>query len=126
MVRLAEREGQLALYESVHFRGHWDADGTRMIAAIRSVVGGEAMTVRRLPWWALRLLAPVVSLVREMVEVRYLWQAPFELDNARLLRLLGDEPHTPFEAAMAQALAGIGCTKENGKKIILDAAAALG
>ena len=112
MVRLAEQERRLGVFESVHFRGHWDADGTQMVAAIRRVAG--AMALRRLPWWAISLLSPLVPLFREMAEMRYLWREPFELDNAKLLRLLGSETHTPWDQAVAGALAGL-----DDKKIML-------
>jgi nucleoside-diphosphate-sugar epimerase len=111
MVRLAEQERRLGVFESVHFRGHWDADGTGMVAAIRRVAGGDAMAVRRFAWWALVLLSPFVALFREMAEVRYLWREPFELDNAKLLRLLDTETHTPLDEAVARTLDGLGCTK---------------
>ncbi|MES2318625.1 MAG: NAD-dependent epimerase/dehydratase family protein [Pseudomonadota bacterium] len=104
MVRLAEQEARLAPFESFHFAGHWDADGSAMVAAIRRAAGKPALPVRRLPWWALRLLAPVVPLFREMAEMRYLWQLPFRLDNAKLLRFLGSETHTPLDQAVGAAL----------------------
>ncbi|MES2016077.1 MAG: NAD(P)H-binding protein [Pseudomonadota bacterium] len=107
MVNLVEQEARLGVYESFHFGGHWDADGTRMVAAIRSAAGKPALPVRRLPWWALRLLAPVVPLFREMAEMRYLWQQPFALDNARLLRFLGGETHTPLDVAVGAALGSV-------------------
>jgi nucleoside-diphosphate-sugar epimerase len=103
MVRLVQQERQLDVFESVHFRGHWDADGTEMVAAIRQAAG-RAVTVRRLPWWVLRLLSPLVPLFREMSEMRYLWRASFELDNAKLLRLLGSETHTPLALAVAASM----------------------
>jgi hypothetical protein len=31
------------------------------------------------------------------------------LDNARLLAVLGAEPHTPIDQALAATLAGLGC-----------------
>lgn len=120
MVRLAGQEAQLAPFESVHFRGHWDADGAQMIGAIRRVAGGAAMTVRQLPWWALRLAAPLVPVFGEMAEMRYLWREPFELDNSKLLGLLGSETHTPLERAVRAALAGMGCTDRDAKKIMLE------
>jgi nucleoside-diphosphate-sugar epimerase len=107
MVRLAEQEARLGVFESFHFGGHWDPDGTRMVEAIRRVVGKPALPVRRLPWWALRLLSPFVAQFREISEMRYLWQQPFELDNARLLRFLGSETHTPLDEAVGAALRGI-------------------
>ncbi len=108
MVRLVEQEARLGPFECFHFRGHWDFDGAQMVDAIRRAAGNPQVAVRRLPWWALRLLAPFVAMFGEMVEMRYLWQKPFELDNARLLRFLGSETHTPLDQAVSAALAGMG------------------
>lgn len=109
MLRLAEQEARLGVFEIFHFGGHWDQDGTRMVQAIRRAAGKPAMAVRRLPWWALRLLSPLVPVFREMGEMRYLWQQPFALDNAKLLRFLGSETHTPLDEAVGAALRGMGC-----------------
>ena len=106
MVRLVEQDARLDTFETFHFAGHWDGDGMRMVEAIRRAAGQPALPVRRLPWWALRLLSPCVPLFREMVEMRYLWRQPFELDNAKLLRFLGSETHTPLDEAVGAALAG--------------------
>jgi len=62
--------------------------------------------VRKLPWAALWLLSPFVAVFREMLEVRYLWREAFELDNTRLVRLLGSETHTPLDQAVKSALRG--------------------
>jgi hypothetical protein len=43
-----------------------------------------------------------------LVEMRYLWQTPHQLDNTRLLELLGTEPHTPLKTAAATALRDLG------------------
>ena len=43
------------------------------------MAGQPDLPLRRLPWWALRLVAPVVPLLRELVEMRYLWQQPLRL-----------------------------------------------
>lgn len=109
MVRLAEQEARLGVFESFHFGGHWDADGAQMVAAIGRAARNPAMAVRRLPWWALRLAAPFVAIFREMGEMRYLWQQPFRLDNRKLLRFLGSETHTPLDTAVRASLAGLGC-----------------
>ena len=111
MVRLAGlgQQGRLAAFECVHFRGHWDGDGTQMVAAIRGAAGGQAVTVRSMPWWAMKLASPFMPLFREMNEMRYLWRSPFELDNTALVRLLGSEPHTPLAQAVQAALTGMGC-----------------
>lgn len=108
MVRLAEQEARLGRFECFHFRGHWDADGSRMVQAIGRVSGTARLKVKPLPWAALWLLSPLVAMFREMLEMRYLWREPFELDNTRLLQFLGSETHTPLDAAVAAALQGAG------------------
>ncbi|MES2130227.1 MAG: NAD(P)H-binding protein [Pseudomonadota bacterium] len=102
MAQLADREAQLGQFETFHFRGVWDADGTRMTGAIGA-------RVRAFPWFVVRLLAPFKTLFREMAEMRYLWQQPFELDNARLVAFLGVEPHTSLDVAVRNTLTGLGC-----------------
>ncbi len=109
MVRLLEREATLDDYACFHFRGHWDSDGTQMIAALKRGAGDPELTVRRLPWVVLWLLSPFVAMFREMAEMRYLWEQPFELDNRKLVRFLGNETHTPLVEALGVTLEGLGC-----------------
>lgn len=109
MVRLLECEERLAPFDSVHFRGHWDADGRQMVDALRRASGNPDLKAGRLPWALLRLASPFVAVFREMREVRYLWSEAFELDNAKLLRLLGSETHTPLDEAVRATLLGLGC-----------------
>jgi nucleoside-diphosphate-sugar epimerase len=104
---LLEHEAALGKFETFHFRGHWDADGSEMVAAIRRVAGAQ-VKVRKLPWSLLWLATPFVLFVREMMEMRYLWRESFALDNTRLRALLGEEPHTPIDVAVRATLAGIG------------------
>ena len=109
MVQLVERESQLATFETFHFAGHWDADGSRMLEAIRAAAGNSRIKVHAFPWPAVIALAPFVTLFREMLEMRYLWREPLQLNNQRLISVLGREPHTPLEEAVRTALVGLGC-----------------
>jgi nucleoside-diphosphate-sugar epimerase len=109
MVRLLEQEARLAPFDCFHMRGHWDADGTALMAAVRRVSGQPALRIKSVPWMVMRLLAPFWGLMRELVEVRYLWEEPFKLDNAKLVSFLGAEVRTPFDEALAATLAGMGC-----------------
>lgn len=108
MVRLVERDG-LDAFATFHMEGHWDADGTRMIDAIRRALGDPTTRVARMPWRMMRLAAPFVPLLRELLEMKYLWDQPVRLRNDRLLAMLGSEPHTPRDEAVRQTLAGMGC-----------------
>jgi nucleoside-diphosphate-sugar epimerase len=111
MVRLAEQEPRLASFETFHFRGHWDADGSAMAQTVAATVRatGGTVAIKGFPWLALRLLAPFVTTFSEMFEMRYLWREGFALDNAKLLALLGHETHTPLAEAVARTLDGLGC-----------------
>ncbi|RBC16483.1 epimerase, partial [Xanthomonas oryzae pv. oryzae] len=60
-------------------------------------------------WWAIPLVSPVVPLARALREVRQLWSNPLRLRNTRLLEILGEEPHTPPDAAVEATLTGSGC-----------------
>ncbi|HEY4988011.1 MAG TPA: SDR family oxidoreductase [Bradyrhizobium sp.] len=106
MVQLIEREDRLATFDTFHMKGHWFARGDEIVDAIRRVVGRQA-PMSRLPWWAIRVASPVVPLFREMSEMRYLWGSPFELDNAKLVSVLGTEPHTPTDDAIRATLKGL-------------------
>lgn len=107
VAQLVAHEEHLAAFETFHFAGHWDADGTAMIGAIRKAVNQPKLPVRGFPWAVLVLLSPFKTLFREMREMRYLWQQPLRLDNTRLLAHLGAEPHTPLELAVRRTLDGL-------------------
>lgn len=109
MIRLLEKPEALETFSVFHMLGHWDADGTRMIEAIRKAVGNPRIRLRPLPWGLMRLLSPFAPLFRELVEMRYLWTTPVRMGNARLTRVLGAEPHTPLDTAVRDTLIGLGC-----------------
>lgn len=108
MLRLIERDDQLAPFAVFHMEGHWDADGTGMIGAIRRAAGKPGLKAGAFPWWLIALASPVVPLFQEMREMRYLWQVPLHMGNARLKAVLGEEPHTPLDEAVRTTLRGLG------------------
>lgn len=117
MVELLERRTTLDAFESFHMAGHMDADGTRMSCAIQRVVyqhTGMEPRVTAFPWWLLKVASPFVVTFREMLEMRYLWSTPVQMGNARLIEVLGREPHTPLDEAVEAALVGMGCIRRDG------------
>lgn len=99
-VRVAQVRERLPAFATLHFGGH-TARGQDWVDALDPA---HALRVRRLPWPLLRWLAWVSPTLAALREMRYLWQRPHALDNARLRALIGSEPHTPFaEAARAAA-----------------------
>ena len=104
MLRLVDREAELAAFADFHFGGHWVAPGLDMAHAVRDAIGRPDLPVRIMPWWPLVLAAPFATFPREALEMRYQWSQPQRLDNRKLLALLGEEPHTPLAAAVRGAL----------------------
>jgi nucleoside-diphosphate-sugar epimerase len=115
VVELLGQHERLEPFANFHMSGHWDADGTQLAAAIQRVLarrGGSLAKVRKFPWRLLWLAAPFVTTMREMLEMRYLWRHPLRLTNARLVAVLGREPHTPLDEAVETTLVGLGCLRE--------------
>lgn len=108
---LMDRETGPEPFARHHFRGDWDADGTEMIAAIRKAVGNDSVRVKGMAWFILKLASPFNETMLELVATRPLWQTPTELDNSKLVRFLGQEPHTPLLTAMETNLRGLGCAR---------------
>lgn len=108
MVRLVERD-TLQPFETYHMDGHWDATGTAMTDMIVKVLGQPRVRVGALPWWLIRVAALFAVTPREMMEMRYLWQKPVRLNNARLVATLGAEPHTPLDQAVHTTLTAMRC-----------------
>lgn len=110
LLALDQREPQrLAVCEVVHFEGHWLPQGDEIAHAVRRASGNPQLPIKRLPWWLLTALSPVVPLFREIREMRYLWQVPLRLDKRKLQSLIGPEPHTPLDEAVRASLIDMSC-----------------
>lgn len=115
--RLADREADLSRCLSLHFRGHHlhgrgmaDAVADAVAEAVAEAAGradGARPPVRPFRWLPVYAGAPFVTFLREVIELRYLWSTSLELDNARLVALLGEEPHTPLAIAVRSSLAAL-------------------
>jgi nucleoside-diphosphate-sugar epimerase len=117
--RLLDREADLAAFEVFHFAGHWLARGDDLGGAIRRVSGQPRLPILPFPWPVVHALAPFVETLRELLEMRYLWRRPIGLSNAGLTALIGPEPHTPLDAAVAATLADMGCLADDHPREIL-------
>ena len=80
--------------------------GDELVTALEAAAGRK-LAVSRLPWFAIRAMAAFNETMREMLEMRYLWETPVLLDNTRLVERLGAEPHTPIVEALRVALVGL-------------------
>jgi nucleoside-diphosphate-sugar epimerase len=115
MVRLATNGDSLADFEVFHMRGQ-ALTGEALVEAL-SEAAGRRLAVHRLPWIAVKAMSPFNETMREMLEMRYLWERPVLLDNAKLLARLGEEPRTPIVTALKAALAGMAALPRPAMKL---------
>ena len=117
-VRLIEQERTLEAFEVFNFGGHWLDEGVEMARAIARAAGRSEVPVRGLPWPLLKLASPFVPFLREILEMRYLWQVPLRLDNSKLVAQIGTEPHTPLDDAVHETLEALGCMRGSAAKSV--------
>ncbi|WP_415920012.1 NAD(P)H-binding protein [Tateyamaria sp. SN6-1] len=103
MVGLAEKRTEFQTFEEFGFPGH-TLTGDALIDAVARAVG-KKVRVRGMPWLAVRAMGLVSPLMREVAEMRYLWEVPHRIDGTKLARALPDFEPTPVDAAIAAALA---------------------
>lgn len=96
----------LDAFETFHMQGH-EVTGFEFVAALEEAAG-RPLKLRRFPWAATAVLAPFNETLRELREMRCLWEAPALLDNRRLLTRLGREPRTDLPTALRATLAAAG------------------
>lgn len=108
MMRLVEAT-EPAGFQTYHMVGHWDPDGTALIAAIGAAAGRSDLPLRQFPWTLVRLAAPLSPLFRELIEMRPLWTTPVRMHEDRLVAAIGPAPRTPLEQAVRATLVGLGC-----------------
>ncbi len=97
-VALAEQQ-DLPVFADIPFAGH--GFSLNDLAGEIARQTGRAPAIRAFPWWALRLAAPVWELARELGEMRYLYNHPHRLDDARFKALIPGFRATPFSEVVA-------------------------
>ena len=102
LVRLAAIRAQLAPFATFGFPGH-PVEGREFTQAIAKVVKNR-LRVKRMSWWLIHVLRPVIPLCRELSEIEYLWKQPHRINGDKLKAVIGDVPHTPLDAAVQRAI----------------------
>ena len=102
MVELAETRDTLPTFSSFGFEGY-SLTGEELKAAVASVVG-QPLKSASFPWPLMRIIGLFSPLVREVLEMRYLWDTPHRVDGSALRAVLPDFTPTPLKAAMAEVL----------------------
>lgn len=108
MMQLILRRDELPSFACYHMAGHWDNDGRQIVQAAAKVIAshrGNTPRIQKFPWWMIYAAALFNTTCKELLEMRYLWQRPLRMNNEKLTRVIGEEPHTPLEDAISATLA---------------------
>ena len=108
LVRLAAIRETLPPFETFGFPGH-AVTGHEFTTAIARAMRSK-FQVKRMTWWLIHALRPIVPLCRELSEIAYLWNEPHRIDGGKLAATIGEVPHTPLDLAVARALQDLGAT----------------
>lgn len=101
-VALADIRESLPAFADVPFPGYTLTG--KALAASLSAAAGRAFRLTAFPWWMMRLASPFVTFAREVMEMRYLWDVPHELDGSAFRHLVPDFRSTDPGVALAEAL----------------------
>jgi nucleoside-diphosphate-sugar epimerase len=107
-VRLAAVRERLGLFETFGFPGH-GITGQQFVDAIIKAERRD-FEVKRMSWWLIHALRPIMPICRELSEMAYLWQRPHRIAGDKLKAAIGDIPQTPLDDAMVQALRELAVT----------------
>ncbi len=105
MVALAERADAPSGFETFNFEGY-NVTGAQLIAALETATG-KPLKVRGVPWGMMRLIALFAPMIREVLEMRYLWQVPHALDGATLQAALPTFKPTPLADCLREVLPAV-------------------
>ncbi len=102
LLRLASVREALPRFASFGFSGH-AVTGRELTAAIARAMQAS-LENKRMTWWLIHALRPIVPLCRELSEIAYFWNEPHCIDDSKLKAAIGDTPGTPLDVAVARAL----------------------
>lgn len=94
-VMLAEKRAELALFTTLNYEGY-TLSGQQMA----NILGVSA---QRMNWLPLYLALPFWKLARPIIEMRYLWNKPHQMDGSAFRKLLPDFVETPAAEAVLTA-----------------------
>jgi len=102
MVGLAEQRAALPKCAEFAFPG-FTLTGEDLAAACAAALH-RPVVAKRMNWLPIHLARPFWKEAKYLLEMRYLWETPHQLDGSALDAMLPDRPRTALTTALAQAL----------------------
>lgn len=101
LVGLAGCRQQLSQFEEFGFEGY-SLTGQELVDTLENI-HGQSLKVSNAPWSIVRLIGIFNAQMREVLEMRYLWNIPHQIDGSKLSRTLPNLKATRLETALADA-----------------------
>jgi nucleoside-diphosphate-sugar epimerase len=95
---------QLNPYEVVNFAGYVAPTEREFLKLIAQQAQRPDLPIRSVPWSALKVAAVFDGVIRELLELRYLFDGSLILEGSKLKRLLPDFTETPVAEAVQATL----------------------
>jgi len=86
MVLIAERRAQFDMFEEFGFEG-FSVTGQELVHHAENVLE-STLTIKKMPWAAMRFASLFSPMLREVMEMRYLWNMPHRIDGVKLSKAL--------------------------------------
>lgn len=103
-VELSEIRETLPTFADIPFSGY-TLTGTELHRAVEAG-SGKSLKLKSIPWGIMSALGLFSPVIREVVEMRYLWNQPHSLSGDTLAKRLPDFEPTPLARAMTEVLRG--------------------
>lgn len=91
---------RLTPFEVVHFKGYIANPQRDFLQLVARMAGAPQLPIRTIPWWVLRLMGLFDPVLRELMEMRYLFDSAIIIDDSRRQDLLPNFVNTPVEVAV--------------------------
>ena len=103
-VVLADQRAALPSYADIPFPGY--TLSMQDLTQALSAATGRSLRLRQMSWLPIQLARPVWPMARHLLEMRYLWNRPHQLDGAAFQSLVPGFQATPLLTALHPALFG--------------------
>lgn len=99
-------------FEIVHFKGHVPRSQQQFLQSVATEAGHEDLPIRGVSWGVLRLMSLFDAELRELFELRYLFDEAVILDDAKLCSKLPDFEDTEMDEAIRTTVISYRIEKE--------------
>ncbi|CAE7942883.1 unnamed protein product [Symbiodinium necroappetens] len=104
-IKLSDAIERLVPFETFHFAGHTFERQQDFYGKVIECAEDDSLKVKKSSWLALRGAGLVNKDLKELIELKYLWEEGVLLDDTRLRRVWPKFALTPIEPAIARTLA---------------------